>query len=77
MQIVIKENNKLRFFIWLPSHPTILNLILKVAVIDGKKFSKETRKKLIMGYKNLKKLHKPLVLIDIDSASGEKVLIKI
>lgn len=77
MNIHIKENNRTKFFIWLPSNPTILNLILKVVVIDGMKFPKVTREKIIIAYKKLRKIHKPVVLIEIDSASGEKVFIKI
>lgn len=77
MNILIKENNKTRFFIWLPSHPTIFNVILRVAVIDGKKFPKETREKMISVYKKIRRLHKPVISIEIDSASGDKVYIKI
>jgi hypothetical protein len=54
-----------------------LNLILNVVVIDGMRFPKVTREKIIRQYKKLRKIHKPVVLIDIDSASGEKVFIKI
>ena len=77
MNIHIKENNRTKIFLWFPSNPTILNLILRVAVIEGTRFPKATREKIIAAYKKLGKIHKSVLLIETDSASGEKVFIKI
>jgi hypothetical protein len=55
----------------------VLNLILKYAKFEGKKVSPEQRKTLIQQIKVLRKIHRPLVLIDIKQKNGDSVFIKI
>lgn len=77
MRILIKENQKIKLSIWLPSGPLVLNTFLKYFRYEGKTFPREKRKLLIQQIKRLRKFHKPLVLVDIQQKNGDKVLIKI
>jgi hypothetical protein len=77
MRILIKEQHKTKLILWLPSGPRVLNLILKYAKFEGKKVSPEQRKNLIQQIKVLRKIHRPLVLIDIKQKNGDSVFIKI
>jgi hypothetical protein len=77
MTIVIKKDLKTRFAFWLPSGPTVVSLFLKFLVIDGEKVNKVMRRKIVSVYKVLRKHHKPVALIEIESATGDHLLIKI
>jgi len=77
VRILIKENQKIKLSIWLPSGPFVLNTFLKYFRYEGKPFPKEKRKRLMQQIKRLRKFHKPLVLVDIQQKNGDKVLIKI
>ena len=77
MTIVIKHNQKTRFAFWLPSGPTVVNLFLKFLVIDGEKVNKITRRKMVSIYKVLRKYHKPVALVEIESSTGDHIVIKI
>ena len=75
--ILIKEQNKTKLSLWLPSGPIVLRTFLKYLTYDGKKMDATQRKLLVKQIQLLRKIHKPLVLIDIESKTGDKVYIKI
>ncbi len=77
MRILIKEQNKTKLSLWLPSGPFVLGTFLKYFTYDGKNFDIKTRKLLVKQIQLLRRIHKPLVLIDIESKNGDKVFIKI
>ncbi len=77
MRILIKENQKVKLSLWLPSGPLVLNTFLRYFRYEGKRFPKEKRKLIMQQIKRLRKFHKPLVLVDIEQKNGDKVLIKI
>jgi hypothetical protein len=77
MRIFIKENNKIKLSLWLPSGPLVLSTFLRYFRFEGKRFPKEKRKLILQQIKQLRKFHKPLVLIDIEQKNGDKVLVKI
>ncbi len=77
MRIFIKENNKIKLSLWLPSGPLVLGTFLRYFRYEGKRFPKEKRKLILQQIKRLRKFHKPLVLIDIEQKNGDKVLVKI
>ncbi len=77
MRILIKEQNKTKLSLWLPSGPIVLRTFLKHFTYDGKKMDATQRKLLVKQIQLLRKILKPLVLIDIESKNGDKVYIKI
>ncbi len=77
MRILIKENQKTKLSLWLPSGPLVLSTFLRYFRYEGKRFPKEKRKAILQQIKRLRKFHKPLVLVDIQQKNGDKVLIKI
>jgi hypothetical protein len=77
MRILIKEQNKTKLSLWLPSGPLVLNTFLKYFTYEGKKVSPVQRKMILNQVKMLRKLHRPLVLIDIEQTNGDRVYIKI
>jgi hypothetical protein len=77
MRILIKEQNKTKVSLWLPSGPLVLNTFLKYFTYEGKKVSPVQRKMILAQVKVLRKLHRPLVLIDIEQKNGDRVYIKI
>jgi hypothetical protein len=77
MRILIKEQNKTKVSLWLPSGPLVLNTFLKYFTYEGKKVSVQQRKMILHQVKMLRKLHRPLVLIDIEQTNGDRVYIKI
>jgi hypothetical protein len=77
MRILIKEQNKTKVSLWLPSGPLVLNTFLKYFTYEGKKVSPVQRKMILNQVKMLRKLHRPLVLIDIEQTNGDRVYIKI
>jgi predicted transcriptional regulator len=76
MKIRIK-NGKSHIRLWLPSGNLVISLILRSIKIENKRFSKEQRKRMMIALKEARKYCKPLALIDIESAKGEKVFIEI
>jgi hypothetical protein len=76
MKLRIK-NGKSNFRVWLPSGNLIISLLLRVVKIDNKRLNKDIRKNLLSAFKEARKYHKPLVMIDIESSKGEKVFIEI
>jgi hypothetical protein len=77
MRILIKEQNKTKVSLWLPPGPLVLNTFLKYFTYEGKKVSPVQRKMILAQVKVLRKLHRPLVLIDIEQKNGDRVYIKI
>lgn len=77
MRIYIKENQKVKLSLWLPSGNLVIATFLRHFQIEGKKFSAPQRKALMRQIKQLRKVHKPLVLIDIEQKNGDRVLVKI
>ena len=77
MKIIIKSEKSPKFTLYLPSCPIVMNLVLKSINIDGYKLNKDVRKRIIKELKELKKLHQEVLLIDIETAKGEKVFVKI
>ena len=77
MRILIKEQNKTKVSLWLPSGPLVLNTFLKYFTYEGKKVSPVQRKMILAQVKVLRKLHRPLVLIDIEQKNGDRLYIKI
>jgi hypothetical protein len=77
MRILIKEQNKTKLSLWLPSGPLVLSIFLKYFTYEGKKVSPQQRKVIVQQIKQLRKIHKPLVLIDIEQKNGDRVYIKI
>jgi hypothetical protein len=51
--------------------------LLRAIKIDNKRISRDIRRKLLAAFKEARKYHKPLVMIDIESSKGEKVFIEI
>lgn len=77
MRILIKENHRTKLSLWLPSGNLVIATFLRHFQIDGKRLSAQQRKKLLTQIKQLRKLHKPLIWIDIEQKNGDKVFIKI
>ncbi len=77
MKIIIKSEKSPKLTLYLPSGPIVMNLLLKSINIDGFKLNKDVRKRIIKELKELKKLHQEVLLIDIETAKGEKVFVKI
>jgi hypothetical protein len=77
MRIYIKENQKVKLSLWLPSGNLVIATFLRYFQIEGKKFSASQRKAMMRQIKQLRKVHKPLVLIDIEQKNGDRVLVKI
>ena len=77
MRILIQEQNKTKLSLWLPSGPLVLRIFLKYFTYEGKKVSPQQRKVIVQQIKQLRKIHKPLVLIDIEQKNGDRVYIKI
>jgi hypothetical protein len=77
MRILIKEQNKTKLSLWLPSGSLVINTLLKNVKFEGKKLSSQQRKFFVQQIKELRKIHKPLVLIDIEQKNGDRVYIKI
>lgn len=76
MKLRIK-NGKTNLRLWLPSGNITVSLMLRTIKVDNKKLSKNVRSKIIDVIKEARKYHKPLLLVDIESAKGEKVFIEI
>ena len=77
MRILIQDGHKTKLSLWLPSGPLVLNTFLKYFRFEGKKVSPQQRKVIVQQIKQLRKIHKPLVLIDIEQKNGDRVFIKI
>jgi hypothetical protein len=77
MRILIKEHNKTKLSLWLPSGPLVLKTLLMFVTYEGKKVSPQQRKIILEQVKILRKIHHPLVMIDIEQKNGDKVFIKI
>ena len=77
MRILIQDGHKTKLSLWLPSGPLVLNTFLKYFRFEGKKVSPQQRKFIVQQIKQLRKIHKPLVLIDIEQKNGDRVFIKI
>jgi hypothetical protein len=77
MRILIKEQNKTKLSLWLPSGPWVIKTFLQHFTYEGKKVSPLQRKTILDQLKVLRKIHKPLVLIDIEQKNGDRVYIKI
>jgi hypothetical protein len=77
MRILIKEHNKTKISLWLPSGPLVLKTLLMFVTYEGKKVSPQQRNMILEQVKLLRKIHRPLVLIDIEQKNGDKVFIKI
>jgi hypothetical protein len=76
MKLRIK-NGKSNFRLRLPSGVITVSLLLRAVKVDNQRLSKDIRKKLLSAFKEARKYHKPLVMIDIESSIGEKVFIEI
>jgi hypothetical protein len=77
MRIWVKENNKVKFWLWLPSWIWIMNEVLRHAAIEGAKLSRVQRKKIISAIKLSKKNSKYIADINIQSHDGIQITIKI
>jgi hypothetical protein len=77
MRILIKEHNKTKLSLWLPSGPLVLKTLLTFVTYEGKKVSPQQRKTILEQVKVLRKIHRPLLWIDIEQKNGDKVFIKI
>jgi hypothetical protein len=77
MRILIKENHKTKLSLWLPSGNLIIRTLLRYFEVDGVHFNLEQRKAIMAQIKTLRKLHRPLILIDIERQNGDVVLIKL
>jgi hypothetical protein len=77
MRILIKEQNKTKLSLWLPSGPWVIKTFLQHFTYEGKKVSPLQRKMILEQLKVLRKIHKPLVLVDIEQKNGDCVYIKI
>ncbi len=76
MKLRIK-NGKTNLRLWLPSGNITVSLLLRSIKIDNKRLTRDVRAKIMHVIKEARKLHKPLLLVDIESAKGEKVFIEI
>jgi hypothetical protein len=63
--------------LWLPSGNLIISFMLRFVKIDDKRLDKDIRKKLLSAFIEARKYQKPLVMIDIETSTGEKVFIEI
>jgi hypothetical protein len=77
MRILIKENHKTKLSLWLPSGNLIIRTFLRYFEVDGVRFNLEQRKAIMAKIKTLRKIHRPLILIDIERQNGDVVLIKL
>ena len=76
MKLRIKSG-KTNLNLWLPSGTITVSILLRAIKIDNKRISRDIRRKLLAAFKEARKYHKPLVMIDIESSKGEKVFIEI
>ena len=76
MRILIKENHKTKLSLWLPSGNLVIRTFLRYFEVDGVRFNLEQRKAIMAQIKMLRKLHRPLILVDIERQNGDVVLIK-
>jgi hypothetical protein len=76
MKLRIK-NGKTNLRLWLPSGNITVSLLLRSIKIDNKRLTRDVRAKIMHVIKEARKFHKPLLLVDIESAKGEKVFIEI
>jgi hypothetical protein len=77
MRILIKENHKTKLSLWLPSGNLVIRTFLRYFEVDGVRFNLEQRKAIMAQIKTLRKLHRPLILVDIERQNGDVVLIKL
>jgi hypothetical protein len=76
MIISIRQKGKHKLSIWLPSSPLIINTFLKFVKFEDKKIPRASRLKIVKAIKKLKRIHKPLILVEIQSKDGDQVYLK-
>ena len=77
MRILIKENHKTKLSLWLPSGNFVIRTFLRYFEVDGVRFNSQQRKAIMTQIKTLRKIHRPLILVDIERQNGDVVLIKL
>lgn len=77
MRIEIKNQNKVRFWLWLPSWIWIINEVLKHIKFDNKKIGIIQRKRIISAIKIAKNKSRFIADIDIQSHDGNKIRVKV
>jgi hypothetical protein len=77
MRIIIKEQHKTKFSLWLPTSNLAIGMALRHLNIDGKTLPLEKRRAILKALKRLRKIHNPLAYIEIFEKNGNYVLIKI
>ncbi len=76
MIISIRQKGKHKLSFWLPSSPLLINTFLKFVTFEDKKIPKDTRIKIVRQIKKLKRYHKPLILVEVESKDGDQVYFK-
>ena len=77
MRILIKENHKTKLSLWLPSGNLVIRTFLRYFEVDGVRFNTQQRNAIMKQIKTLRKIHRPLILVDIERQNGDVVLIKL
>jgi len=77
MRIMIQEQGKRKFSLWLPFGRVTLGFALRFVRIDEKKLSKHMRLKIINTMMKMKKIHHRILDVDIETKDRTKVVIKI
>lgn len=76
IRIVTEEGKRLRFIV--PDGPIVVKFLLKKVLEDQKElFDKEKFKAFMKMYRQVKKQHPRLVLVDIKGHDGTSVFIKL
>lgn len=70
-----EEGKRYRFI--LPDGPIVMRFLLKKIMEDQGNFDQAKYRAFMKAYRKVKKLHPHLVLVDIDSKDGSKILIKL
>ena len=71
------DNGKNNFKIWLPTGMLTIRLALNFLKSEDIKIDAKTKKLILSKVKELRKIHKPLILVDIETSKKEKVYIEI
>jgi hypothetical protein len=76
LRIHIKEQGKTKLALRLPSGPFIMRLIMRFIPKDQLDLSKTQKQKLLKELIRIRKVHRPLFMVDIQSKDGTTVLVK-
>ena len=70
-----EEGKRYRFI--LPDGPIVMRFLLKKIMEDKGSFNQEKYRAFMKAYRQVKKLHPHLTIVDVQSNDGSKILIKL